>query len=352
MCKSREFDHHAYFEHGMSPTDDEIRLRDSLNTQLPGKIIDCHVHASTEDSFDVNNMSDFTWGHMVSTYPVTTIEQSNRISDLMMPDIDIRKLRFAHAFRGIAHAAVNEYLVENSPEPDRVALFGISDTPEEVDYTISELDTAHYNGLKMYYSSGKEPVYNLYEYFPKDVLARAEQTDCPIILHLPNTIENSLVELERLSEAYPNLRVALAHVGVTWIDNENLDGVFARLSLYKNFAVDTSGVVDVNVIEKAIRHLGADRVMFGTDEPLNLLREQSYENPKLGPRIISDYPYHWVDKEEYDEFKDIVPTPQYSQLQQVDSLLAAIRKVARNPKHEQDIAQKIFHDNAYSFFGF
>lgn len=349
------YDHQSYFTHGMNPTDREVAWRDNLNSRLPDQIIDAHVHNSTEDSFDPNEMSDFTWGHMVSTYPVTTIEQSSQIGDLMFPDKVVSKLRFAHAFRGIAHAVVNTYLVDNSPAQDRVALFGLHETPEEIDYTIAELENGSgtkYNGLKMYYSSGSKPVYDLYEYFPKPILAMAEKSEVPIILHLPNSAKSSIHELKDISESFPSLRIVLAHIGVTWIDSPDLAGTLSNVAKFKNISVDTSGVTDSNVIKKAIYALGADRVIFGTDEPLSLLREQTYDNPEIGPRIITDYPYHWVDIEEHKRFKDVVPPPSYSHLQQLASLALALDSVAQTESEKQDMSEKIFYSNADRLFGF
>ena len=206
----------------------------------------------------------------------------------------------------------------------------------------------------MYYSSGSRPIYDLYQYFPESILARAERLEVPIILHLPRFLENSLDELKDVSESFPSLRIvlALAHVGVTWIDKPDLERVFSEVASYENISVDTSGVTDSRVIEKAIRHLGIKRILFGTDEPLNLLPEQTYNNPDLGPRIITDYPYHWVDYAEWKQFKDTVPAPAYSHLQQLAALESALDSVAKTEKERQEMTQAIFYDNARELFGF
>lgn len=352
-CASpREYDFPSYFSHGLIPTEEEKEKRDELNVNLPDTVIDCHVHASTEDTFDVDTMNDHTWGHMISTYPVTTVEQSQQISDIMLPEITIQKLRFAHAFRGIDHSGVNEYLAANSPEQDRVALFGLHETAEEIEYTLAEMDRTVYNGLKMYYASGQEPVYDLYEYFPEQILAKAEQIGMPIILHLPRSVEQSIYEIVDISTNFPGLSIVLAHIGVTWIDHAGIDKVFDVVSSHDRIKVDTSGVADPGVVEKALRHFGPYRVLFGTDEPLNLLREQAYDNPALGPRIITDYPYHWVDTDEYNEFVGQVPTPTYSHLQQIEAIVAALNVVSTNEAEKQKISQAIFYDNAKDVYGF
>ena len=62
----------------MSPTEYETTYRDVLNGRLPSDVVDCHVHAAEVQDFDVGRMSDFAWHHMVSTYPETTLEQSEQ----------------------------------------------------------------------------------------------------------------------------------------------------------------------------------------------------------------------------------------------------------------------------------
>lgn len=173
-----------------------------------------------------------------------------------------------------------------------------------------------------------------------------------IILHLPRFLENSLDELKDVSESFPSLRIVLTHIGVTWIDKPDLERVFSEVASYENISVDTSGVTDSRVIEKAIRHLGIKRILFGTDEPLNLLREQAYNNPDLGPHIITDYPYHWVDYAEWKQFKDTVLAPAYSHLQQLAALESALDSVAKTEKERQEMTQAIFYDNARELFGF
>lgn len=347
------YDFRAYFEHGMQPHEHEVAQRDEFNKHLPDTIIDVHVHAAEGDSFDPSRMSDFAYHHMVSTYPETTIEQSAAIDKLMMPEQFVRKLRFAHAFSGVNHKAANEYLVEKSPAKDKVALFGLSDSSQDIEYTIEELRSGKYNGLKMYYMSSPQPKRDLYDYFPPVVLKEAEKQGIPIILHFPNTLRRSQHELEALVMDFPHLQVMLAHVGVTWVVPPDFDNILERVASHQNVFVDTSGVTEAGVLQKAIEHLGPGRILYGSDEPYNILREFTYENPQLGPRILSDYPYHWVDHEEYNCHKAHIPeNVTYSQLQQVDALLVAVRGVAKSASQEDSIKQQIFHDNAVDKFGF
>ena len=349
--KIPSFDFDAYFEHSLKPTEYEVQFTNTLNDQLPSRIIDVHVHASEAQHFDITKAQGIL-DKSASTFPETTIEQSQQIDALLHPGMDVRKLRFAHAFRGIDHASVNEYLLDNSPPKDRVALFGISDNNDEVEYTREELRSGNYSGLKMYYCSSEVQRKALYDYFPKDVLEVAEEVDVPIILHLPNTISRSLDEVSALASDFPKLRIMLAHAGVTWSYPKHFEQTMAETASHPNIFMDTSGVTNPAIIQTALEQFGPERILYGSDEPLNLLREFTYVNPDLGPRLLTDYPYHWVDPKEYETYKHLLPEHlMYCELQQVDALLVAIRGVASTRKSDAFI-QSIFHDNGQREFNF
>lgn len=344
-------DFQAYFAHSLRPTEHEIEFRAILDDQLPSRIIDVHVHAADTGQFDVTRAQSIL-DKSASTFPETTIEQSKQIDEILHPGIEVRKLRFAHAFKGINHRAVNDYLLESSPVEDRVALFGISENEEEIEYTREELRSERYSGLKMYYCSSSVEKTDLYDYFPKTVLEVAEEVDVPIILHLPKTVSRSMDEIRTLTHDFPDLRVMLAHIGVTWTYPTNFPNTMTEVASYKNITVDTSGVTDPSIIETALEHLGPERVLYGSDEPLNLLREFTYTNPELGPRLLTDYPYHWVHQDEYEAYKHLLPEHlMYCEFQQVDALLVAIRGIAKARRADSYI-QSIFHDNGEREFGF
>jgi len=345
-------DFQAYFTHSMRIKHNEIEFRDQLDDELPTDIIDAHVHASRGEDFDVTKAQGIM-DKSASTYPETTIEQSHQIDTILHPNQNVRKLRFAHAFAGINHAAVNAYLLEQSPPKDRVALFGISENDEEVEYTREELRSGKYFGLKMYYCSGTTEKKNLYEYFPREVLEVAQKVDVPIILHLPKTVSRSLDELDALTADFPHLRLMLAHVGVTWTYPSDFESTMAKVASHTNIFVDTSGVTDASIIQTALEQLGPGRVLYGSDEPLNLLREHTYVNPNLGPRLVTDYPYHWVNPSEYREYGHLLPeNVMYCELQQVGALTTAIRGLALSARQKNAVTQAVFHDNALREFNF
>jgi predicted TIM-barrel fold metal-dependent hydrolase len=346
-------EYEQYYSNALDLNEHEETLRDRLAPRLPDLMIDTHVHAAAPEHFDINTMPDHVRSHMMSTFPVTTIEMSQDIDQALLPGQEIRKLRFAHAFSGIAHRAVNEYLRSVSPEGDRVALFGVSNNETDVEYTRAELKSGQYEGLKMYYNASNPPKKELLEYFPPEVLTVAEKENVPIILHLPASLYNSADEVEAVVARYPALKVVLAHIGVAHIVRPELDGILKRFAKSGNVYVDTSGVDNPQLVSKALEHLGTDHVLYGSDEPLNLIRAVVYDNPELGPRLLTDYDYHWADSEEQSKWRHLAGEPfVHNQWRQLQAILTAIESLDMRPEDKSKVLESIFHGNAQAVFGF
>jgi hypothetical protein len=100
----------------------------------------------------------------------------------------------------------------------------------------------------------------------------------------------------------------------------------------------------------ALKIIGADKIMYGSDAPLGLIRSVVYQHPRLGERLATEYPYHWVNSAEHAEFKMLARDAHHAHWQ----ALCAIKKaISSFPKREHEtIKQKLFCNNARSFYGF
>lgn len=340
-----------YYEHALTLNEEELTLQSQLTPRLPDLMVDTHAHGSASQHFRAAEMPDHIKGHMMSTFPVTTLEMSETISATLLPGQEIQKVRFAHAFTGIAHRAVNEYLIDESPERDRVVLFGTSNSTDDIDYTKQQLRSGAYVGLKMYYNASNPPKEKLTEYFPPEILSVAEAEHIPIILHLPKSLYRSTDEVEEVVECYPDLQIVLAHIGVAHVVRPELEGILSRLARSGNVYVDTSGVDDAELVLKALRHLGPDNVLYGSDEPLNLIRAIVYDNPELGPRLLTDYDYHWVDAAERARWRHLADKPfVHNHWRQLQTILVAAERFAMRSSEKNRLLDSIFHGNAQRVF--
>lgn len=326
-------------------TAEEIALRDSYATWLPSSIIDCHAHCGRCE--DVEFMDRKTYKHMISTFPYFTLEQSDDARALFYPGKIVRSLRFAKTFRGINHKKVNDYLLRNSPLSDRVALFGL---PEDVGYTVETMHHPRVSALKMYYSYVEPTAERIYQFFKPEILEVAQSLSIPIILHLPQSYVECLGDLRRLFSDFPRLRISIAHLGPSDFITEGLEDAFMESAEYPYLSLDTSLNNSSEVIRLALKVFGVERIMYGSDEPLNLIRGKVYQHPEKGGRLITRYPYHWVNQDDHKRFGHLAEGLVHWHWIALNALREAIE--AYPADMQEVVKQKIFFGNAQNFFGF
>lgn len=334
-----------YLNHALTLSKQEMKKIVEYASWLPAVVIDSHAHANQVEH--VESISQKAYEHMMSTFPSFTLEESQRVHALLHPETAIRSLRFAHVFRGIAHRAVNSYLLENCPDGDLSAIYGL---PDDIPYTVDMLADPRVAGLKMYYSYLEPSAEHIYEIFKPEILAAAQEQGVPIILHTPKIITESIDDVINMTRDFPNLKVSIAHLGSSKFDLDNLQDTFEALAEQTNVVMDTALNPSPVVVKRALQTLGADRILFGSDEPLNLIRSVPYNHPKFGPRITTTHRYHWQDKQEHASYNHLANGAVHSHWLCLDALKTVIDSY---PLEEQDkIKQRVFHDNAKLFFGF
>lgn len=334
-----------YLNHALTLTDSEKSKVHEYSEWLPSVIIDAHAHSNLPEH--VIDMPEKAYNHMLSTFPSFSIAESQMVNDTLHPETQIRAIRFAKTFRGIAHKAANAYLLENSPEGDRVALFGL---PEDVSYTNGMLHDPRVAGLKMYYSYLEPTATHIYEVFRPEILSVAEENSVPIILHVPKVITQSVGEVIQLKRDFPNLKVSIAHLGSSKFDIPGLQDAYDMLAEGTDVLMDTSLNPSEDVCARAIGTFGINRIMYGSDQPLDLLRSVPYVHADRGQRITTSYRYHWQDLEEFTEYTHLADGAVHSHWLCLDALRGAI---GRLPVEKQSAAkQAIFHDTAADFFKF
>ena len=121
-----------------------------------------------------------------------------------------------------------------------------------------EVEKLGLKGLKLH----KQPT--------RDMLDCAAELDIPILYH-PKAVSDFFMP----AEEYPRVRFIMAHMGGfgSWV--VPMEGI-AVAKQYPNVWVDTSQVT-VKVIERAVRELGPDKIIFGSDGPEQDSRVELYK---------------------------------------------------------------------------
>jgi hypothetical protein len=334
-----------YFRYSLELKSQEIEMLQQLMGFLPDTIIDAHAHANT--AAQVLAIDDGIYHHMMSTFPAFTLEQSQQCRAILYPGKSVKSLRFAGAFRGIDHRAANEYLVVNSPSEDRVALYGI---PDDIDYTVGMLRSGKFTGLKMYYQYFNPPAWKIQEVFPLPILDLAQELGVPIILHLPRPITQSVEDLDQLLTNFPQLYVVLAHLGLPHIPVPGLLPAYEHFAQYPNVFMDTAMIPSREVVLMALKAFGSSRIMFGSDEPVNLIRSAAYHNPEKGERLVTEYMYHWVDPREHEQYKHLAADAIHAQWQALRAIQEAVEQLPS--RVQKQASEAIFHGNARLVYRF
>ncbi len=260
IINSRENNHQVsvaiedYISFAKNLTDKEKALIADYKQWLPAVIIDCHAHCNLRKHvLDIDNRA---YNHMLSTFPAFSLTDSARWNDFFHPGKKVLSLRFANVFRGVNHKKANEYLLEHSPQDDRVALYGL---PNNADYTIKTMDHYRVSALKMYYSYLEPPAEEIYQFFPPRILAATQEKGVPIVLHLPTELSSCVSQVLRLVDDFPKLKICLAYIGLAESLSSDLERALTTLKQYRQIAFDTALVTSADVLEAAINLMEAER---------------------------------------------------------------------------------------------
>ncbi len=335
----------TYVENSLSFTEKETALVQEFKEWLPDTLIDCHTHCGL--SRDVYEIDDHMYGQLNSTFLQFSLEDSDKAKRAMFEGKNLSRLRFPFPFRGIDIKSANEYLIKNVTDPDNVVLCGI---PNDPDYTNSMLRTKQFKALKMYHQMFNPHAKNIYQYFPPDILRVSEETETPIILHLPKIVTECKDELIEVARTFPNLKISLAHMGLAAVLMPNLEETYAELAQYPNISMDTSMIASKEVFKTAFSTFGTKRIMFGTDEPLNLLRFVLYDHPTKGQRVVTQYPFHWVDKDDHERYKHLALGAVHIHWESLTAIRDAISQLYPEPTLAEQAKSDVFSNSAAKFF--
>ncbi len=346
LNRLHDIDSAKYLKYSLFLSQVEKDLVEEFLEWLPDEIVDCHTHCGLSEH--VKEIDNEIYHQMISTFQGFSFENSHRVEKIFFRNKNLRCLRFPFPFRGIDIKAANDYLLNKVKSPDKVALCGI---PEDIEYTNSILRTGKFSALKMYHQQFNSPSKHIYEYFPPKILEAAEKEGVPIILHLPRMITLCKDELFDLIYDFPGLKISLAHLGLPHLVVPTLEETYREVAQYSNINMDTAMIPSKDVLTMALRAFGPRRIMFGSDEPINLIRAVVYQNPILGQRLITEYNYHWVNKEEHETYKHLAKGATHMHWSAVQAIKDAIENLYPI-KQQSEVKNDIFNNNAVKFFNF
>jgi hypothetical protein len=327
----------------MAPQD-ETTVRRKILRRLPARIFDSHRHANGADA--VIRLSEFAWTQTRSSFPQWSVLDGASVEEHLYGSAQVRSLWFAQPYKGIDHRVANLYLLESKRPGDLVALCG---DPEDREYTITALESGLYAALKMYPFMAEPPYTSLHSYFPDWSVAAAASAGLPLILHLPLPLAESLSELETLVGRHPDVKICLAHLGRHHHVDATVERAFRRAAEIPGIMLDTSMAADTQVHALALETFGPERIMFGSDEPFNLLRYRKIVDPEFGRLNVGAFPYHWENAAAAARHRAGVRNALLLHWQVLDAMFGAVD--AADYADPEGVVARLMWTNGVAFYG-
>lgn len=250
---------------------------EELAPWLPARIIDCHVHIGLQEFWDVVSPERVKSMWALEVARENSWEDLRRTCVRLFPEQQVGVIAFASVAREVDLRHANEYVRAGVADPanDAAGLFATS--PEWDASLVWEAMLRGFRGIKPYPDQARKDTseVSIYEFVPKEHLAVLERCRGILMLHLPRDGRlgdpDNIREVLEISDAYPSIKIVLAHVGRAYCLPTAERGLPSFAGRY-NIFFDTSANLNADVFELALRVVGPDRLLFGSDLPVTLMR--------------------------------------------------------------------------------
>lgn len=280
---------------------------------LPPKLIDAHTHVWLKDFIGAHKTKARTarWPSLVAED--NSIEDLLETYRLLLPQQHVTPLIFGSPDREVNLEATNSYTSRAAQAHSLPALL-VSTPAWPAEILEERVRTGGFLGLKPYLNFAPPEIpgsaITIYDFLPRAHLEVADALGWVVMLHIPRTDRLrdpvNLTHLVEIDEAYPNIRVIVAHIGRAYC-REDAGDAFDVLAATSRISFDFSANTNAWVIEQALRAFGTRRVLFGSDLPILRMRmrriceDGRYINlvpPRLYEDVSDDPHMREVDEEE------------------------------------------------------
>lgn len=313
---------------------------------LPEKFFDSHVHLF--DSSCLIPGFEFPEKSCYRKFDCEfTIETHLKLMCAMLPDQELFLNSFGHPG---AEADLNASAAYTGKISDNLTSFGMTlispkDDMAEVKRRVEDNNLVGYKPYLNFVDWKPVADVEIFDMLTDEQMSYADDKELIITLHIPRSArladpvnQRQMVEL---CDRYPNAKIIFAHIGRAYFMS-NVIGGLAEIAKRPNAYIDTTMVNHEGVLEYTFNNFPRDRILFGSDAPIALLRGKSVEiNNQYAYLMAEDYRIGTAiyDSENVVDFTTFF----YEQLRGIK--LAAERAGVTNEE-----LKGIFHDNAIRLF--
>ena len=242
---------------------------------LPPEFIDIHTHIWLNTMPKVGKANGgATWTRLVADE--MSGEQLVDSFKRLFPENKVTPLVFGGCSEEVK--ICNDY-VYDSAKKHQFPILTRTDYDMDADALAREVHANHSLGLKPYltfcppYIPASE--IRIFDFLPYEHLEVANKNGWIVMLHIARDLRlrdaMNVAQLMEIEKRYPNVKLVVAHIGRAY-SKQDIGDAFEILKNTKNMMFDFTANVCDDAIEACINAVGTERLMFGSDLPIAIMR--------------------------------------------------------------------------------
>lgn len=276
---------------------DRLVYESEIAPWLPPEIIDCHTHVGVPENCGPIGPERRAQNWALEVGLWQSWEQLRKTYAAIFPLQRVSALVFGTALLEADFAAENAYVMAGARDPRNDAWALLTTRPEWSAGKIVDAMSAGFLGIKPYPDLAPQASteVSIYDFVPREHLAALNELSGILMLHLPRKARiadpDNIRELLEISETYPSIKLIVAHIGRAYCLPTAEQGL-PHLAQAAGICFDTAANVNSEVFQYALETIGPDRILFGTDLPIMLMRGVREHNGTAYTNFTSG-PYSW-----------------------------------------------------------
>ena len=183
---------------------------------------------------------------------------------------------------------------------------------------------------------------SIFDFLPHHILEVVNDHHAWVTLHVPKAARlghpDNLREIREIRRRYPNVILVIAHLGRCYTESHALEGL-KPLADDPGIFFDTSAVLNPASHRVALEHIGPQRILYGTDNPILYMRgRRQYRDRTYLNR--TSYPFHFNQEREAPEIEAGYTLYMYEDLRAIKQACEELGITDRSQ------IEAMFHDNA------
>lgn len=262
----------------LKPIDDEV-YANQLRDFLPARIIDAHTHVWLQQHkvhHASNPVRTVSWASRVALD--NSIEDLDETYRVLVPGKRVTPLIFSNLELGDDAAAANAYTSASAKRQGYPALIFAAPQWSAAEFE-NRILAGGFVGAKVYMTMADAHIpvqeMRIFDYLPHHQLEVLHRHRWIVMLHIPRSARlrdaMNLAQMLEIERRYPDAQIIIAHVGRAYCA-EDVGNAFDMLAETRRMRFDISANTNAGVFAQAIRAVGAQRVLFGSDLPILRMR--------------------------------------------------------------------------------